>query len=119
MLQQLLTQVRSYLDSALALEDLETWLIQNLQAIIDSGDRVALWVANQIDADLVEFGEGLFGEDILRRRLQVFCETATRMSSFTAPVGHFKGESSHSMLPGTLEIYGFKPCGQVYPLRVS
>ena len=72
MYEQLLTHVEYYLNDDCTLEDLETWLLSNLQAILDSGDEKAIQVANQIDADLVELGEGLIDYETLRGNLQSF-----------------------------------------------
>ncbi len=72
MYEELLTHVEHYLNDDCTLEDLETWLLSKLQAILDSGDEEAIQVANQIDADLVELGEGLIDHETLRDNLQSF-----------------------------------------------
>lgn len=70
MLHQLLNYVECYLTERCSLRDLEAWLLSNLQGILDSGDKTAIEVANQVDADLIEFGEGLIDEATLRERLE-------------------------------------------------
>lgn len=44
--------------------------MSNLQRILDSGDEAAINIANEIDADLVQLGEGLLNEATLREHLQ-------------------------------------------------
>jgi hypothetical protein len=79
----------SYLLAHCTRRDLETWLLSNLQIILDSGEKAAIDLANKVDADLVEFGEGLMDELTLREHLQsyirvqdtlpfAYCETQPR-----------------------------------------
>lgn len=70
MLNELLYQVESYLNGKCTLKDLEGWLLSNLQAILDSSDEKAVSLADELDADLVELGEGLIDETTLRGRLE-------------------------------------------------
>ncbi|MDO8137788.1 MAG: hypothetical protein Q6354_09120 [Candidatus Brocadiales bacterium] len=70
MLNQLLNYMDSYLVSECSLQDLESWLLSNLQKILDSGDEAATKVANQVDADLVELNEGLIDETVFRNKLE-------------------------------------------------
>lgn len=65
----LLVQFDRYLTGRTSLRDLEGWLVSNLQQILDSGDETAIQAANQIDVDLVEFGEGLIDEATLVERI--------------------------------------------------
>jgi len=70
----MLAQLLNYMDSYLLLHctrrELETWLLSNLQRILDSGEEAAIDLANKVDADLVELGEGLMDELTFRERLQ-------------------------------------------------
>lgn len=70
MLRQVLNYVYKYLNSQWTLKDVQTWLLSNLQQILESGDEAAIEVANQIDADFVELSEGLIGEMEVRGRLE-------------------------------------------------
>lgn len=72
MLNQLQTALNLSLAGYSDLQALEQWLLSNLQAILDSGDAVAISVANQLDADLVEFSEGLIDELTLREHLESY-----------------------------------------------
>ena len=72
MLAQLLRYIDSYLVLHSTLQDLEAWLISNLQQILDSGEKVAIDLANEVDADLVELGEGLIDELTFREHLQSY-----------------------------------------------
>ncbi len=55
---------------------METWLLQHLQAILDSGDAEALALANQVDADLMELGERLIDNEKLNHRLHSYIRSA-------------------------------------------
>lgn len=70
MLHQVLNYVYKYLNGQWTLKDIQTWLLSNLQRILESGDEAAIEVANQIDADLIELSEGLIGEMEVRARLE-------------------------------------------------
>ncbi len=72
MLHQVLNYVNGYLNSHCTLRDLQTWLLSNLQQILDSGGEAAIEMADQIDADLVEFGEGLIDETAVRERIESY-----------------------------------------------
>lgn len=69
MLHQVLNYVYKYLNGQWTLKDIQTSLLSNLQRILESGDEVAIEVANQIDADLVELSEGLIDEVEIQERL--------------------------------------------------
>jgi len=70
MLLQLLEKVKDYLSFGCSVQDLEAWLVSNLQNILDSRDTKAINLANKLDADLVELHEGLIDNVTFRRRLQ-------------------------------------------------
>ena len=72
MINKLLEKVWLYINGNCTLQYLETWLVSNLQNILDSGDAKAIEIANQLDADLVELGEGLLDEEALRNNLPWF-----------------------------------------------
>lgn len=56
--------------------DFQGWVLEHLQAIIDSGDEVALKVADEIDADLVSINEGLLDEDGFRKNVRKYITAA-------------------------------------------
>jgi len=72
MLHQLLNYINDYLNGHCTLRDLQTWLLSNLQGILDSSDKTAIEMANQIDADLIELGEGLIDEAVVRERIESY-----------------------------------------------
>lgn len=72
MLTQLLNHIDSYLVLHSTLQDLEAWLVSNLQRILDSGEEATIGLANELDADLVQLGEGLIDELTFRERLQSY-----------------------------------------------
>jgi hypothetical protein len=63
------SQAEAYLAGRLSCEDLELWLVGNLQDILDSGDTVGVTAANATDADLIELNDGLLSEAEFRERL--------------------------------------------------
>jgi len=58
-----------YLTGQCDRKELERWLVEHLQAILDSGNEQAIKLANQVDAALIEIQEGLLTEEALKRRL--------------------------------------------------
>lgn len=88
---QLLNHIDLYLLLCCTVRDLETWLMSNLQQILDSGDSEAVEVANRVDADLVELGEGLIDEATLRERLDSYIRAYN-----TIPVSFFETERTTS-----------------------
>lgn len=72
MVNQLVNCIYHYLIGDRSLEDLETWLLSNLQEILDSHDETAIELANKVDVDLVELGEGLIDQAILSERLESY-----------------------------------------------
>lgn len=91
MLKQLLNHIDLYLLLRCTVRDVETWLLSNLQEILDSGDSKAIEVANRVDADFVELGEGLIDEATLRERLDSYVRAYN-----TVPVSFFETEPSTS-----------------------
>ena len=69
-MERLLSQIRDYLLGRIKISELEEWLVGNLQAVLDSKDEKATDIANELDADLVEFGEGIIDESTIRQHLQ-------------------------------------------------
>lgn len=66
---QLLRSIEEYLHNRQSLREIEAWVLENLQLILDSGDQSAIWLVNQVDGDLIEWREGLLDEAALRQRL--------------------------------------------------
>lgn len=71
---KLLGYIGCYLSGECPLRQLETWLLSNLQLIINSKDATAVELANKIDADLVELGEGLTDESSFREHLSKYMQ---------------------------------------------
>ena len=74
--QQLRRRIDRYLEGHSSLQQLEEWLLSHLQQILDSGDATAIEIANKLDADLVELGEGLTDQGTLQQRLQSYLRGA-------------------------------------------
>ena len=77
MLHQLIECVDGYLVGRYSLHDLEGWLVAHLQQLMDLGDETAIALADAVDADIVELGEALIYETILRQRLESYLMSAT------------------------------------------
>ena len=88
MFNELLNSIDSFLLGQSTLEDLENWLVAHLQDILDSGDQRATNIANQVDADLVEYGEGLVNISTLVERLQSYV-----FNAHTLAVGYIQTQS--------------------------
>ena len=67
---QFVTVLNNFLSGSTSLIDLQTWLLERLQAISDSSDIVAIEAANEIDADLIALGEQLIDEHSFVEKLQ-------------------------------------------------
>lgn len=72
MLNELLNKLDHYLIEQCSLQELQTWLLTNLQDILASNDKKAIEVANNVDADIVEFHENLIDEVTLRERSESY-----------------------------------------------
>jgi hypothetical protein len=66
----LVSLVDRYLQGAASFAQLEVGLVQRLQSILDSGDSSLIKFANSVDADLIEYNEGLVDDAELRARLE-------------------------------------------------
>jgi len=70
MIGELRRRIELYLNGHETQGSLETWLVSNLQSILDSDDQQVIEAANQIDADLVELGEGIIDEVVFIENLE-------------------------------------------------
>ncbi len=86
MIYEVLNRMDGYLTERYSVRDLEAWLVSNLQGILDSGDKKAVEVANQVDADLVELGEGLIDETGLRERLERYLRFAETVPAYMVEI---------------------------------
>jgi hypothetical protein len=77
----LVALLERYLNQQSSVGQVGEWLLGHLQEILDSGDRQAIHLANQVDADLVELSEGLLDETLLRERFQHYLFTANHVVS--------------------------------------
>lgn len=106
MLNQLLDAIENYLNKQSTLKELETWLISHLQEILDSKDERAINKANQIDADIIEFGEGLIEENILNERFKSYLEAVFVNWSDTIHTINVHTESASKTIRTLLEDSG-------------
>lgn len=114
MVGQLLNYIDRFLLLRCTVRDLETWLLSHLQQILDSGDTKAVEVANKVDADLIELGEGLIDEAVFRQRLEGYMrDYETALFTFSevehAAVTHASATaetfSEHLEVPGLVESH--------------
>lgn len=82
----LLERIDRYLRRVATLQDLETWLLANLQKILTSGDVQATTLANQLDADLIDLREGLLDTEAFRARLARQLQEAGTAGAVTVTV---------------------------------
>ncbi len=83
MFDDLCNQINKYLDGEQNLDHLESWLVGNLQNILDSNDKTAQAIADELDADFVWLGEGLVDEADLRSRLFGYVRAVSLSSAIT------------------------------------
>ena len=109
MIRELLDQIYRYINGLCTLQDLESWIVLNLQRILDSGDDETIEIANRIDADLIGIGEGLIEETTLREYLQSYIsakQTIPIISIRTTPKGPITTtavEETTQILAGSLD----------------
>ena len=72
MFQELRQVVDEYLTGQRKLRDLESWIVANLQRVLDSQNDQAIEMVYQIDADLIELGEGLNDQLSFDERLESY-----------------------------------------------
>jgi len=98
MFYDLLSLIQDYLDGLLTVRDVEMWLASRLQPIIRAGDPATVQLADNIDADLIEFGEGLIDEDTLKERWRGYLDRArVRVSSSPSFAHVSQGGSTSSV----------------------
>ncbi len=68
MLNHLRSYLEGYLQGGHTLQGVEEWLLGSLQQILDSGNQKLIRLANQVDADLMEYNDEVIGESELRER---------------------------------------------------
>ena len=69
--QEILNQIERHLSGGQTDHDLEAWVVANLQRILDSGDSIAIDMANSVDSVFIELGEGI----ITRNKIRAFLES--------------------------------------------
>jgi hypothetical protein len=78
---ELLNEIDSYLIGRSSDRYLESWVVANLQRILDSGDSKAIHLANEVDVSFIELGEGIIDWVALNDRFDALARTA-RTHSF-------------------------------------
>lgn len=107
MWEQLLDNILRYINGLCGRRELESWLLSNLQRILDSGDQLSVEIVNNIDGTLVALGEDLIDERTFRNNLLYYVslrdtielkqnitqptistEATAAVSTITAPMVH-------------------------------
>jgi len=106
MLHELRGEIEGYLAGQQTLRNIESRLVSRLHTILGSGDLLAIEIANEVDADLMEFGDGLLEESELRERWQGYLRrTRTVFLGASGPV-HFHTVSTPASVGGMYVITG-------------
>ncbi len=108
MARDLLVQFDRYLTGGTSLRDLERWLVSNLQEILNCGDKTAIQAANQVDADLMEFGEGLIDGTTLLERIASWArlvETVSVNFSESTPLFTVEAGANTETFRKRLEVF--------------
>ncbi len=77
-LSAIVDKVNAYLQGKVAEDELEDWIVGHLQAVLDSGEKEAIHIANEVDVSFVELEESIIDRPTLRARL---AELAVRHNS--------------------------------------
>ena len=80
LLTEMLDAVKAYLQGSDTEDALEDWIVGHLQPVLNSGDAVAIDIANEIDVSFVELGEGIIDRATLKSRLAVLVDQHTPVS---------------------------------------
>ena len=66
--------VKRYLDDQVDADALDRWVLERLQAILDSGDARAITLANAVDGGLVQLQEGAITKAELHEELRALAD---------------------------------------------
>ena len=112
LLLELLDSIDRYLIGISGVHDLEEWVVANLQRILDSGDDEAIRLVNEVDASLVEMGEGLIDPVTLHSHLDTLVREARTISSDfaeSAILTRNDSESTSDSISWKMEEQAFTP----------
>lgn len=74
------------------------WLASRLQPIIRAGDPATVQLADNIDADLIEFGEGLIDRETLTERWRSYLDRVRVRVLFSSAFAHvYQGGGTSSV----------------------
>ena len=109
---ELVTALNSFLRSSISLNELQEWVLSNLQKILDSNDSVTISVVNEVDSDLIGMSEGLLGESTFVENLDGWINRLQNISVRT-------GESTETILADATTSYRFTVRPQEVRFEVS
>ncbi len=110
MFRQIAGEVQRYLLGSSSLMELEAWVVANTQRIIESGDPRALYVANQIDADIIDLGERSLDEVEFKTKLRNYIgmNETIHVELGQAAATTVSGASSSGLEEFTFEVVGVR-----------
>ena len=97
-------RVTGYLLGENAKDELESWLLVNLQRILESKDTEAINIANEVDVLLVELGEGIIEPMGFRRRLASLIEGADKVPTGVVELEVATGSDKSVTLSVVIEV---------------
>ena len=74
LLAELLCQINNYLEGISSDDDLEDWIVANIQRSMDTGDATASRILDEVDVSFVELGEGIIDLAEFNERLASLSE---------------------------------------------
>ncbi len=74
--QHLFQKAVEYVDGTIELQELETWLLPNLETILDAGDADSIALAKLIEGGAIELQAGLLTTEALRQELKALLSSA-------------------------------------------
>lgn len=82
MRQTLLKHLEKYLTGHETLKDVEAWVVGNLRELSRSEDTLLVEMVNNLDSDLVEFGEGILTEETLQDRIKAYYSSGLTIDQY-------------------------------------
>lgn len=109
MLCELQDYMSCYINGFWNLRELESRLLANLQRILDSGEKLAIDIANRVDAELIALNEGLIDEKTLiesLRNILISTNTVELSAYDTQPLEVIRAEAVASTVGPYVEHSG-------------
>jgi len=111
---EFLTRIDDHLAGRSTLDELQAWLVENLEDILASGDRRLAKLANELDGDLIQLGEGIIDYATLVHRLNSYVRElqtiAVVYAEVSSPPSYVQEAGDETItdsveVPGPTEVY--------------